>query len=182
MAKYFLAVLYCFTVTFSFALGSDNSQQYSSYSSSSSSIASSNTADTTQSRPTTSSTATSATSLPSSYTLVTSEKPTDAPWSVSYWGYTSLSTSSSAAASASPSGVRFHPDGASPGFYCEYPTLSQWQSCNTADSRDCWLRKPKNTKIKERCNCTDDEPDEINIHTDCMSKLLYHKMSSSILY
>lgn len=116
----------------------------------------------------------STTSLPSNYTLVTTAKPTDSPWSVSYSGYSSLPTnttstgaSASASGSAYPSGVRFHPDGSSPGFYCEYPTLYEWQPCNTADSRECWLQQTRPSKLKERCNCTDDEPEEINIHTDC---------------
>lgn len=102
----------------------------------------------------------------SSITLVTTAKPTDAPWSVSYSGYTSLNSSTAAAPSASASGVKFHPDGASPGFFCEYPSLSQYQPCNGPDSRDCWLQKTP-AKIKQRCNCSDDEPDVIDIHTDC---------------
>lgn len=109
------------------------------------------------------------TPVSSSITLVTTAKPTNEPWSVSYAGYTSLNSLSAPApkATALP-GVRFHPDGASPGFFCEYPSLSQWESCNSADSRDCWLRKKLPSKIKERCNCTDDDgPDQIDINTDC---------------
>lgn len=170
MSKHILSFLCCLTATISPVFTAEIPRKYSSYESSNS-ISNSYTTQTTKSSSATTSPPTLSTSLPSSYTLVTTAKPTDAAWSVSYSDYSSLATSSSLAASAaSPSGVRFHPDGASPGFYCEYPTLSEWQPCNNADSRDCWLRKPKKQKIKERCNCTDDDADEINIHTDCECK------------
>lgn len=79
-------------------------------------------------------------------------------------------------------GTKFQPDGSSPGFFCEYPSLSsQWQACNGPDSRDCWLRKaaPK-VKVQERCGCEDDDHehddgdvddskwgDVIDVHTNC---------------
>lgn len=85
----------------------------------------------------------------------TSTTETDEPWSVYYSGYSALPTSSDPSPTAPASGPRFSPDGASPGFYCEYPTLTDWEPCNSADSRDCWLRKP------------DSQSDEININTDC---------------
>ena len=36
--------------------------------------------------------------------------------------------------------VRVRPEIATPGFICEYPTLTGWENCNSPDSRDCWLR------------------------------------------
>lgn len=177
MARDILSSLCCFLILISPALTTEvprcESSETYSYTKTTS-VLTSPVADTstssTFSPPNTSGVST--TSLPSNYTLVTTAKPTDSAWSVSYSGYSSLptnttSTTAAASASASPYGVRFHPDGASPGFYCEYPTLSEWQPCNSADSRECWLRQTRPSKIKERCNCTDDEYDELNIHTDC---------------
>lgn len=180
MAKRFSATLYCLAVIIS-PVVTATSQEYSPDACTrtlSSSSMTSSTAYTTKSPSASSSPTTFSTSLPSSYTLVTTAEPTDAPWSVSYSDYTSLASTSSPAASASPSGVRFQPDGASPGFFCEYPTLSEWQPCNAEDSRDCWLRNTKKSQLKERCNCTDDEPDEININTDCTSEFLLQHSAS----
>lgn len=113
--------------------------------------------------PTSLSSATSITapSVSTPIRLVTTAKPTNEPWSVSYAGYTSLDSSGAPAPTASGySGVRFQPDGASPGFFCEYPSLPQWESCNSADSRDCWLRKTATST-------DDDGLDQIDINTDC---------------
>lgn len=157
-----LIILSCLGSTIVPAVADSIANEYSSYTSVSSTesyTAVSSTKGSTKTSPT-------ETSLTSPITLVTTATPTDAPWSVSYSGYTSLNSTSAPAPTASASGVKFHPDGASPGFFCEYPSLSQYQPCNGPDSRDCWLQKaPAN--IKERCNCTDDEPNVIDIHTDC---------------
>ena len=54
--------------------------------------------------------------------------------------------------SASPffeAGVTFHPDGSSAGFQCSYPKLSKssWKACNTAGSRDCWLKHKGSDRV-----------------------------------
>ena len=36
--------------------------------------------------------------------------------------------------------VHIHPETATPDFVCKYPSLPGWENCNSADSRDCWLR------------------------------------------
>lgn len=172
MAHNVLPILYCLAVTVAPAFAANIPRVYSS---SFYTTTSSTPCTYTEETSISSATASSPTINPSSssdYTLVTTANPTDAPWSMSYSGYSSLPATSSAAASVSPSGVRFHPDGSSPGFYCEYPTLSEWESCNTPDSRDCWLRKSNKAKVKDRGNdYTDDDSDEINIHSDCTSNL-----------
>lgn len=43
--------------------------------------------------------------------------------------------------SSDPSGgVIIHPEHASPGFTCSYPSLEGWKSCNSPDDRSCWLK------------------------------------------
>lgn len=36
--------------------------------------------------------------------------------------------------------VHVHPETATPGFTCSYPSLAGWENCNAPNSRDCWLR------------------------------------------
>lgn len=91
--------------------------------------------------------------------------------------------------------VRFQPDGSSPGFFCEYPSMPAWEACNGPDSRDCWLRKTAK-KIKARCDCDDDTHDHgeegddgddskwgdlIDVHTDC-EYIFFFFFSSCALY
>ncbi|KAH7024295.1 hypothetical protein B0J12DRAFT_387613 [Macrophomina phaseolina] len=43
--------------------------------------------------------------------------------------------------SSGPSGgVVIHPENASPGFTCSYPSMEGWESCNSPDDRSCWLK------------------------------------------
>lgn len=107
-----------------------------------------------------------------SQTSCDTESPTESPkpsyssdggsWTVSssvahYSTYTTTSTSPPTS-SETVSGVRFHPDGSSPGFFCEYPSMPEWEACNGPDSRDCWLRRTSKAK--------DGDPNQIDIHTD----------------
>jgi len=57
-------------------------------------------------------------------------------------------------------GLVIEPEHASPGFQCSYPSLEAegFVSCNTPDSRDCWLRNPGYKQPLWS---------EWNIHTDC---------------
>lgn len=50
------------------------------------------------------------------------------------------------------------PELASPGFQCVYP--SRWKSCNTAETRDCWLQDTQSgTEFSEYS--------QIDINTNC---------------
>lgn len=120
----------------------------------------------TSSIPTKTYASSSSTSKPTAY-------PASESWSGAYSGYTSVGSTLPPAATDHAPGVKFHPDGSSPGFFCEYPSLSEWQACNGPVSRDCWLRKTA-PKAKERGdgdgdNQDDDSQwgDQIDIHTDC---------------
>lgn len=119
-------------------------------------------------KPSTSSKETATPTTETTTTLVTTAEPTGSPWSVSYSDYTSITGSQPPSPSASASGVRFHPDGSAPGFFCEYPSMPEYEPCNGPDSRDCWLRKKADAKKRcDDCYDTEDDPDVIDIHTDC---------------
>lgn len=59
--------------------------------------------------------------------------------------------------SSHPSTI-IEPENASPGFQCVYP--KRWTSCNTATSRDCWLRDNESTDEFGAYS-------QIDINTDC---------------
>ncbi|KAI9838099.1 MAG: hypothetical protein M1819_006255 [Sarea resinae] len=40
-------------------------------------------------------------------------------------------------------GIIVHPEHASKGFRCEYPSYTGWENCNGPNSRDCWIRDRK---------------------------------------
>lgn len=88
---------------------------------------------------------------PSSETSVTAT-----PSSV-YNSWTTISTTS---ALPTASSARYHPDGSSPGFFCEYPMLPNSQFCNDPDSRDCWLKQGNN---------------QFDIHSDCAPQFCSHE-------
>ena len=63
----------------------------------------------------------------------------------------------------STSTLQFSPDGSSANFQCNYNLDSSvWESCNSADARDCWIRQ-----INGNLNYT--------INTDCRSRLDGHR-------
>lgn len=86
---------------------------------------------------------------------------TNKPWSASY-SYTETGVPT---AQPTGSGVRFQPDGASPGFFCEYPAFTNWEACNGPDSRDCWLRKTSQASGGDDAYAHD--VDQLDIFTDC---------------
>lgn len=51
-----------------------------------------------------------------------------------------------------------HPELASPGFQCVYP--SRWKGCNTETTRDCWLQDTQSPAGFGSYS-------QIDIHTDC---------------
>lgn len=74
--------------------------------------------------------------------------------------------------SSDPSGgVIIHPEHASPGFTCSYPSLEGWKSCNSPDDRSCWLKD-------SRAN----QPNfsQYDIHTDCMPPYLAFTFALSL--
>lgn len=53
-------------------------------------------------------------------------------------------------------GVTFAPPNATINFTCQYPTLTGWRACNSADDRQCWLDNPSQTTGLHQYNITTD--------------------------
>lgn len=108
------------------------------------------------------------------YTSEPTGTPTDKPWSESY-SYTETEVPTAAPTN---SGVRFQPDGASPDFFCEYPTFTDWEACNGPESRDCWLRKTSQTS--DAAEAYAHIVDQLDINTDCESSWVSSPLGVSL--
>lgn len=62
------------------------------------------------------------------------------------------------------------PEFASPGFQCVYP--SRWKSCNTAETRDCWLQDTQSGDEFSGYS-------QIDISTDCKRTIVVSMSSAS---